>query len=502
MLTRYLFRIILLFFVSLYSCNQRSDLAVRFEMEKMVHEADKMKQTMMIKGPVLSADDIDALVMKYSAIMDMVPLPTDSTEVTAASQDLKEAWAIASLASIKIGLLFLDTRKYDDAFKHFEAVIQSPATTDIQAGAVRRYMAVVREKQGRYEDAARLYEAYADYFLGVIDPAKPDLKLLEAPITTADMWRKAGDSEKFKAQLNKARSQYESLIAEYPNTPLEHLARGKVVACYLKQDNPAKAIDILKATKDAQTNLIEPEILLMIADIYSRNLNDYKNAEKTYAEFLSRYPDHENRGLAKMGLGLSLYEQGKYTQAHDAIKDIETVPGVKANTVADAYYLSALCYEKQGRWERALNQFDLIQATFPGSIKSFEARLYVANYYRSKGQKNLANKAFAEAEDYIKQFTNPGTSGAPLASQSLYYLARCYNEQADSIKAVETLIELHNRYPTQPHAATAALELADYYEKQAGDKAEAIIWLTNYGNENPEADNIDEIEARIRKLNE
>ena len=173
---------------------------------------------------------------------------------------------------------------------------------------------------------------------------------------------------------------------------------------------------------------------------------------------------------------------------------------VKPQNVADGYYLSALCYEKEGNWEKALNQFDLIRATFPGSNKSFEAALYVANHYKKKSQKTLADRAFAEAEDYIEKFTNPETAGAPLASKSLDYLARCYIEQEDYNKAIETLTTLHERYPKRPQGKLAPRQIADLYENKLDNKPNALIWLRTYVDENPDADDIEEIQAKIRAL--
>ena len=492
--------VLLTFLLSVINCGEKTDLAIRFEMEKMIREADKLKQQLSMKGSVLSDKDFDTIIKAYTAITRKIARPKDSTEVQNASQERKDAWALASFAYIKIGLLYLDMKIYDKAFASFDEIATSPATTGSQLNAVLRYMAITKEKSKHYPEAASLYKTYASGYLDLVEPENPDLNALEAPLKAADMWHKAGENKKFKEEIEKANTYYSDLISKYPDTPLEHLAIGKIVAGYIRLEKYAEAIKVLQSERDDATGLLDPNLLLMVADIYSKNLKNFKGAEKTYREFISSNPEHDKLGLATLGLGLSLHEQGKYKQARGTVKDLETITRVKPYNVADAYYLSALCYEKEGAWEKALNRFDLIRATFPGSNKSFEALLYVASHYRDKGQKKLADKAYTEAEDYIMKFTNPETAGAPLASQSLDYLARCYVEQQDYSKAIETYTQLHNRYPKQPQGKLASSKIADLYENKLHDAPNALIWLKTYANENPDADDIAEVEAKIKAL--
>jgi tetratricopeptide (TPR) repeat protein len=239
---------------------------------------------------------------------------------------------------------------------------------------------------------------------------------------------------------------------------------------------------------------------MLLADIYMKNTKDFKSAEPVYREFIRHYPSDPAVGQMTLGLGLALFEQARYSEARKALRDIEKCPGVMNSTVSEAYYLTALSYEKAGQWETALGQFDLIQAKFPGMDKAYEAGFHVANYYREKNQKKLARSKYQETAEYISRYTNPETSNPLLASRSLGYLARCYTEMGELDKVIETLELLFNRYPLSRDGRMAPLRLADLYENEKHDYKNAARWLKEFIELNPDAGNLVEITNHISLL--
>jgi len=272
------------------------------------------------------------------------------------------------------------------------------------------------------------------------------------------------------------------------------------VATYLRQARYKQAISLLRSAKNDSTGLLSPRLMLMIADIQMKYIKQYKELEKTYREFIRVYPEHEKTGAAYLGLGISLYEQGKYSKARKAVQNIEQAPNVSIFTVTEAYYLTALCYEKEDRWEKAIGQFDLIMATFPGSDKAFEAGLYVANRYKDKGQTKMAMQKFNEIAEYTKKYTNPETANPVMVSRAMGYLVRCYTEMNDIPLAIETLVQTYERYPNLPEGKYAPLRIADLYENVLKDNQKAAQWLKTYMKSNPDYQDDEELKAHIRNL--
>jgi tetratricopeptide (TPR) repeat protein len=477
--------------LSVAGCGTKTDLAIRYEMEKKLNETDKLQDQFGIGGNGLSEDNINTLAKAYLKIADMVKLPKDSTEVIKASPEKLQTWELAMLAYTRVGVLYFDRKNdYDKAYDYFNIILNTPSAKPVQRGAALNYMAACRENAGKFEEAAKLYNQLAAGYPEYIVPENPNIDALNAPIKAAEMWQKMGNDAKYREKLDAARGYYNKLLPKYPDTPFAAAVQGKIVGTYLREGKFEQAISMLEDTRDKKTKLLSPRVLMIMADIFMNNLKDYRRGERTYREYVKNYPDQNEIAPMTLGLGLSLYQQGKYSQAREAIKDIEKLPNTKTNTVVEAYYLTALCYEEEGQWERAIGQFDLVQATFPGSDKAFEAGLHVANYYQEHGQTKLAQQKFAETAEYISRYTNPETSNPAIAARALGYLARCYSEARDINKTLETLETLYNRYPKSQEGALAPLKLADLYENELKNNTKAISWLRIFIDANPKADTL------------
>lgn len=499
LLMRYLTPLILLGLI--INCNQKTDLAIRYDMEKNLNEADRLQEQFAIKGDQLSDTELNQLIVKYLEVAEMAKLPSESAQVENADEELKHTWELAMLSYTRVGALYYDHRKmYDKSYDYFEKIIDTPASRPIQKGAALNYMASCREKSGRYKEAATIYKSLADNYPEYIIPDNPNIDALNAPIKVAEMWQIVDGDKKYFEKLETARKYYNKLLPKYPGSPFEAALMGKIVGTYLRENRFNEAVNLLEDTKNDSTGLLSPRVMMILADIYIKNIHDFRKAEKVYRKFLKHYSDNNTAGQMTMGLGLSLYEQGKFSRARKAVKDIEKVTGVRKSSISEAYFLTALCYEKEGTWARALNQFNLIQATFAGTEKAFEAGLYVANYYRSNGKTKLANSKFQETIDYIIKYTNPETSNPLLAARAFGYLARTYTEMGNLDKTIETMETVFKQYPRSPEGRLAPLRIADLYENEKKDYQEAAIWLRTFIDENPGAGDTVKIAAHIQTL--
>lgn len=480
-------------------CKGRTDAGIRYDMEKWLVTADELRQKMLEKDRPLSAAEYDSLFEAYDKVVKAVKPPADSAQIAKASEDKKQAWAISALAQTREGILYLERRDFEKAFASFKAVYDNPIATPIQRNAVKTYLAATKEKAGDYRAAARLYNELAMEYLPLVVPQNPNMDALGAMIKSAEMYGKAGDMAAFNSTLENARAYYADLEKKYPGTSIANMALGKRIATYLHQEKYVDAIAALESTRIDSTGQLPPEILFMKGEILMNNLRDYAAAERTYGEFLKAYPNHARASSARMALGLSLYEQGKYSAARNAIKDIEAKRGSDQLSV-EADYLSALCFEKEGEWDRALAKLNYIQATYPGSEKGFEAALFIANYYKKRNDYNLSQRAFKQAEDYIKKYTDPATSNPVLAAKALGFLVRCYMEMPNFEAAAATLKTLYEKFPKSTEGKLAPLKLADLYENILHDNAQAANWLRIFAEKNPDADNLKEINDHIAAL--
>jgi tetratricopeptide (TPR) repeat protein len=469
-------------------------------MERMLSEADRLQDRLLLKNRNLTEAEQQQLVDAYSAIAAKATPPPNSSEAQSASDDKKQTWAIGSLALTRIGILYLNNEKSEKAYESFKAVFDNPATTAVQKNAVTSYMANIMEKMSRYSDAAMLYDTLATGYIPIIVPQNPNMDALEAPIKAANMWDKAGNPEKSNSSMESARKYYSLLAEKYKGTLMEPAAIGKIAATYIQQQRYTEAIDIMKSVKDDSSGQISPGVLLMIGDLYMKYLKDYTSAERIYRDFVQLYPDNQDLGTAKLGVGLSLFEQTKYREARKAVEDIEKMPKAKPQVIVQSIYLIAMCFDHEDKWELAKGQLEYIQSSFAGTNESFDAGLYLVNHYRTRGLPDIKQKEFNDQVEYINKFINMNNSDISSVSRAMGYLVRAYSENNQMDKATEQLILLHDRYPQLPEGKFAPLRLSDIYENVLFDSAKAVNWLKIFLNDNPDAGDRDKVKAHIEEL--
>jgi tetratricopeptide (TPR) repeat protein len=481
-------------------CSKKNDLNVRFEMEKLLTQADRLQDQIKQKGPNFSSEDLKSLVDAYSQITTMVKPPRDLSQVKNAPQEKQQTWALASLASTRIGNIYLSQKMYDKAYDSYRVVVDNPATTQVQRNAIINYMALSLEMSKRYPEASAAYDSLAQGYLALVVPASPNMDALDAPIKAAQMWSRSGDITKYQAGMDRARGYFNNLATQYKGTLMESAALGKIAATYIEQKSFLQAITTLQSVPPDSSNHTSPSILLMIADIYMNDLKDYPNAEKSYREFIKFYPTNDRIAPATLGLSLSLYEQGKYSESRKTVAKIDKLPKADQRTVAEGFYLMGLCYEKEDKWDLARGQFDMVQASFPGMNEAFEAAIYKAEHYRISGQKDLAQKAFDDAIVYINRYIAQNAENPVTCARNMGYLVRAYTENGNLENAAEQLALIHQRYPQLPEGKLAPLRLAEIYENNLQNPAKAVEWLKTFINENPTADNLNEVKSHLETL--
>ncbi|MCD6162746.1 MAG: tetratricopeptide repeat protein [candidate division Zixibacteria bacterium] len=490
----------------LLTCSKKSDMTIRYEMEKKLDEIEHLKSQMSIKGQQLSDSNLNSLVKEYESVAKMTSLPGNAADTLTANEELKKSWHLTLAAYTNIGILYRFVKDYDKAYEYFKIVAKSCASSPIERMASIFNMAKCREQTRKYVEASALYDTLAILYMPNAKPLNPNMDALDAPIRSAEMWQKIGDINKYNEKLEQGRNYFISFRDKFTGTPLENIILGKIAATYLHQKKYSQAIEIMQSAKAVGDSLgnnagqTPPHLLMMIADVYMKNMKQFKNAEKTYRKFIKIYPQHDKLASAYLGLGLSLYQQGKYAKARKVFRNIEDMPKATAKTAAEAYYAIALCYEKEGYWEKAIGQFNVVQAAFPGSDKAFEAGLYMASYYKNKGEKKLANKTFNETELYIKRYANSETNTPMQIARAMGYLVKCYTEREDFNKAIETLTQVYNKYPQLPEGKLAPLRIADLYESILKEPNKAAQWLKIFLEANPDDEKYMQIMAHIKKL--
>jgi len=471
-------------------------------MERAINKANRLKQQYYLTGSKLDQQEYDSLIRIFSDIAKYIPPPPpDSSLIKNASAARQNSWQMASLAYYNLGLLKMERNDLNGAYDEFSQLIEHYGFKPHQVQSALFMQALARYKQKRYSEAVLLYNSVAQYYANVATTeTDPSLEALESPLTAAKILKDIQQEARFESQLQRAISYYWNLLSGYQGTPLADAAIGKLAAAFLMGELADSAVTVLSRVKDAKTGNIPPLVQLNIANIELNNTKNYRAAENSYRQFLRNYPDHRLIGTAYLGLGTTLLFQDKYKEAREELAKIDKLTDVSNKTRSEAGYMRALSFEREDNWQRALGELDYIQANYPITPRGLIAPLHKANYYQSKGDKHLADEAFADAEkDYLRQI-DIYSARRDIVAQIMTYLARCYEEQGKWTDVVDAYKTLASKYPDMPEGYAANPMAAEILASKLHEPAEAAEVLRLFIRTYPGSSDLDRITAYADSL--
>lgn len=473
--------------IILYSCSE-SNLERQFRMEKAINEANRLKKQYNFSGG-LDQSEIDKLKEAFRRVTEMVSTPPgDSNALKDAPEPLRVSWQLAGLAYYNLGLIEMQLENYEAAYGYFQTMLDHYGFKQNQVQRALFMQAIARYKQKRYLEAIGLYNRAARSYAETPEAVyQPNLDMLDSPLIAAKIYRDMDSESQFEGQVGKAIDYYTDIITAYEGTPLADAAIGKLASAFLLGDLGDSAVAALAEIKDPETGKIPPIAQLNIGRIEQYHLKKYKAAEKSYRTFMRNYPDNRMAALAQMGIGIALFDQKEYEKARYELSLVEKTAYATPDLVAESRYLAAYSFELEGKWERALGEYDFAWANHATSKSCMSIPLHIAEYYSDKGKRDLANLALTEAEkDYNGLVDTYGARG-DIASEAMGYLIRAYIMQEKWEKAVETMRNLAQKYPRSLGGFAALPRAARILDKEMKRPSEAADLLHLYLKKYPES---------------
>jgi len=470
------------------SCSD-SELERQFMMEKAINEANKLKERFYFSDGGLNDSERAELKKAFQAVVKMVSVPpNDSAAIKNSTEPLQVSWQLAGLGYYNLGLLEMEMENYDGAFDNLSTLINHYGFKRHQVQRAIFMQALARYKQKRFSEAIVLYNMVARNYAEMPEPIyNPNLDVLESPLIAAKIFREADEKRRFKEQVADAIDYYFHIITAYEGTPLADAAVGKLASAFLLGDLADSAIAALSAIKDPDTGKIPPLVSLNIGTIQEKNLRDYRAAEKTYRRFISDYPDNRLASSAQLGIGIALYRQKEYEKARYELSLMDKLTNVPINLIADAHYLTAVCFEEEGKWNRALGEYDFVWANHATTKKGMVIPLHIADYYLRNGKNDLAARSFSEAERDYKKLADTYAARPTIAASAMAYLIRCYILQEKWEEAVDVFKSLALRYPKTAEGYSALPQAADILANKLQRYTEAVGLLKQYMEKYPES---------------
>ncbi len=173
------------------------------------------------------------------------------------------------------------------------------------------------------------------------------------------------------------------------------------------------------------------------------------SVEKDLRMVVEKYPGTKTARAAHLALAGFYAYQKKYDNALTLLDKTISAYGQDKAIVSESLFLKGNTYERQGQWDKALEEYTMLQSKYADTPLGLQVPLYIANYYTKNGKDAEADSTYNEAVTFYEKM------GQALGDVTLKYLASTFLAQAYlSLKRYEdagrVIEDTLNRYPSIP----------------------------------------------------
>ena len=402
--------------------------------------------------------------------------------------------------------------KTEDAIKEFQS-LQEKFPRSEYADKSLYVIGWIYFQQGNYSQAIDSYRnALYKY---------PNSSL--APV----LYYSIGDSYYNLAQYDSAIINYQDVMTNFPSSPHVFDAINGIQYCYVAENHPEKAITLIDSFVDANPGMPSADqIYFKKGDIYY-SIQDYKDAELSYKEFIANYPNSKLVPQAYYWVGKSAENLNQnqdalfyFQRVFDSYPNSESAPA--------AVIEMGNIYNQMKNYTAALELFDKALKTLPDKLR-FPEILFMKGMTLSNnsdvssaaqvfntiiqeyGQSVFAEKSklelgiidmvakdYTDATTYLQDLAQTRTD--EIGAQSQYYLGEILFEQNNIQDAISAFVTVGTVFPAyEEWVAKSNLRLGDCYAKLKDYKKAREIYRSVFMNHHSDVLG-NEARLKLRKL--
>jgi len=185
----------------------------------------------------------------------------------------------------------------------------------------------------------------------------------------------------------------------------------------------------------------------------------FESVESRLENIVKRYPD---TGIAKRAyviLAEVYITDKKYDRALSILDTFKAKYEKEPALLARAHFLKGVAYEKQGKWDRALEEFYILKTEYVNTTFGLQIPLYVANHYAKEGKAVQAEEEYNSAAAFYTKLEKEN-AGSLLGYASSSFLIQTYMELGKYEEAGRVVEETIANYP----GATVLMQQLPYVE--------------------------------------
>jgi len=301
-----------------------------------------------------------------------------------------------------------------------------------------------------------------------------------------------------------ATEKFLKLINEFPESNLVLQATYKLSKSYFRIKDYSKTVEVCKEFLEKYPQYQGPEIeeiYFWLGQSYL-GLEQYQEAEETFARLSSLYPDFTLIKEVEYLRSLSLFKSERYQEAIVRLEELMAAEG-EGSSKDEAHYLLARCWLNLGEYDKAIKKledlkydktddylleriiFDLGLAYSRQGNKE-KAVLEFQEFIEKYPQSELINSAHFELGKDLYSLKKYKLAIAELkevpTAEALYLSGKAAKELGDREVEISILRELREKFPESKYSQEAYFKLGNYYynQKQYKEAIDEFMKLSQY----------------------
>ncbi|MDD5136119.1 MAG: tetratricopeptide repeat protein, partial [Candidatus Omnitrophica bacterium] len=200
--------------------------------------------------------------------------------------------------------------------------------------------------------------------------------------------------------------------------------------------------------------------------------------ERDLKTVLSKYPDTNIARLAHIALLEFYITNKKFKEAIDLANTTAKTYSEDRDILSTIQFLKGTIYEKEERWDKALEEFKVLEEKYPNTKLGMQIPIYIGKYYESKGLDREAKGAYQDAAAFYTKMEKE-YSGKMLGYTASILLIQTYLSLNDYESAGRLLEKTLHKYVSGMSFGQLLPQVDNIYVKNL-NKPEKAIEIYNY----------------------
>lgn len=462
--------LVALFFV--VGCDQQSPEKIRYDMEKLVFSVGKISERINVQPELSTAEDSLLLESAYRDIIDYYFLHKDNPIFADSSAELIDIGKMALTAQTQLSRFYVSQRKLDSAMAGYLRIGKEIPASRFDVAGASMALALSYRTLEVYDSTIAIYDRLlAEYYPPVDSLNRVNTDLLAIPIDKIKIIEAVGDSVEFLSVIDQALGYYSRLRNEYPASLISHTASIQIGRVYSMSKQWDKAIAELEQLKDS-TGQVDINAAVIIANLYTDAKKDIDKGIELYKQILDRQPDSTVIASILLRLGTAHCAKKEYEEGRKALAELKKKFPQKTGLMTQAQFYYAQAFEKGGRWDRALSEYQWLMENYPYSAEAFRTALHIPDYFREIGDEKMAGIWYDRTIEFYQSAIR-NKQGHPVSIAAHTFLSDAFQRREQWIKSLETLENLNRLTPKSRMGAQALYNAAAVAYNKLGDSTRA-----------------------------